>query len=638
MEQHNQFTEEQSSARNSSSSSAEANDETIPQAPDDPDDGSNNANSTQEASHSTETTDDAVTETLDGAPQLSTGTGRIRTRRTRRNQLEEDEATKAQIRASRAAASTSIWLDNVDQQFVTTEVSTDSQEPPTDTGKIETRTTRRNQTEAEEAMESQMRDTRNANQTTASASLESDSGAHVGDNIDTHAIASRFEADEAMKAQIRASRNADSATTAVSDSLVPSPDLESGVPVSGASATLESDYGPRVGDNIDTHTIASRNEADQAMKAQIRVSRNAASGTTAGSDSLVPSPDLESGVPISSVAAATSANSKTRPEPLTDSERPGVTYVQSRAVGSLPSWSNRNSSPLTHAVANYVPAEMRGLSDVDDQPPVARHESSMVSRNLASNIEEVYKDLPIIAEIAPDEAEIEARVAARLKVEMEERLERQVSERLRRAAERIVVAEAVLEPEEVEVEKEVRLCGLSRNFCYLLLSAGIVVVAVGVVVGVVTEAPTASPAIFSEKMTNMLDLIGPTITSNIELFQDPKTPQYAALQWLADLDEWNMDIDIDSPPIQVWVERYVLALLYHSTNGNSWSTEFNFLQSTSACEWSNLELEEGVICDDIYVTELHLSKLLEIVLYSTVILSFLPQESNIFSFWCELLR
>jgi hypothetical protein len=139
-------------------------------------------------------------------------------------------------------------------------------------------------------------------------------------------------------------------------------------------------------------------------------------------------------------------------------------------------------------------------------------------------------------------------------------------------------------------------------------------------------------------MTNMLDLIGPTVTSNIELFQDPKTPQYTALQWLADLDEWKMDIDIDSPRIQVWVERYVLVLLYHSTNGNSWSTEFNFLQNTSVCEWSNMELEEGVICDDIYVTELNFSKLLTIELYLTVILSFLPQESNIFSFWFKLLR
>jgi hypothetical protein len=142
----------------------------------------------------------------------------------------------------------------------------------------------------------------------------------------------------------------------------------------------------------------------------------------------------------------------------------------------------------------------------------------------------------------------------------------------------------------------------------------------------------------SERFQMLLDLIGPTVTSSPELWEDPKTPQYAALEWLADLDEWNTDIDIYSPPLQVWVERYVLALLYHSTNGNSWSTEINFMQNTSVCEWSNLDLDEGVICDDPYVTELNLRKLLTIELDSTVILSFLPQESNIFSFWCKIRR
>jgi hypothetical protein len=201
------------------------------------------------------------------------------------------------------------------------------------------------------------------------------------------------------------------------------------------------------------------------------------------------------------------------------------------------------------------------------------------------------------------------------------------------------VAEAVAEPE--EVEKEARLCGLSRNFCYLLFSA--VVVAVGVAVGGAvrmnkTIPDTLAPTVYTtERFQMLLDLIGPTVTSNIKLFQDQQTPQYAALEWLADIDEWNTDIDFDSLSPQVLVERYVLALLYLSTNDNFWSREFNFLQNTSVCEWSSMELE-GVICDDPYVTELNLRKLLTIELYLTVILSFLPFESNIFSFWCKMLR
>jgi hypothetical protein len=245
-------------------------------------------------------------------------------------------------------------------------------------------------------------------------------------------------------------------------------------------------------------------------------------------------------------------------------------------------------------------------------------------------------------------------VQAELAPDLDEVIARGVQVSLRNAVQATVVTE------EVEIEK--RLCGLSRNFCYLLLSAGILVVAVGVVVGGVlgannsspiisgtlaptvytAEAPTASPeissenmnttntlaptvytavaptaslAISSEKMKNLMDLIGPTVTSNTELFQDPKTPQYAALEWLADIDEWNTGIDIDSLPLQVWVERYVLALLYLSTNGNSWSTEFDFLHSSSVCEWSNRDLE-GVICDGLYVTELNFCKLVTIELHS----------------------
>jgi hypothetical protein len=356
------------------------------------------------------------------------------------------------------------------------------------------------------------------------------------------------------------------------------------------------------------------------MKAQIRASRNFNSATSAVSDSLVPSPDLESGVHVSSVAVTTSANNKTLPEALPDRERPGVTYVQSRAVGSLPAWRNRNSSPLTHAVANYVPPERRALSDVDDQLVVVRHERPMVLTDLTSNVEEVDKDLPIIAELAPDEAEVEARVADRLKVEMEERLEQQWSERLQKAAETIVVAEVVAE--EVEVEIEARLCGLSRNFCYLLLSAGILVVAVGAVVGVVvgtntssssipsgtpfptvytTEAPTASPAIFSEKMKNLLDMIGSTVTSDINVFHNQSSLQYAALNWTSIFD-LNDDECIKK---RSFLERYVLVFFYLTTNGDSWKKRHNFLQNTSVCEWSDDD-SEGVSCDGCYVTKLNL--------------------------------
>jgi DNA-binding Lrp family transcriptional regulator len=113
---------------------------------------------------------------------------------------QSDETMKAQILASRKA------------DWATTAVS----QPPTGTGRTRTPRTGRNQTEADEAMKAQIRETRNVNQTTAKVSLEPYSGAHVGDNIDTHAAISRNQSDKTMKAQILASRKASWATAAVS--------------------------------------------------------------------------------------------------------------------------------------------------------------------------------------------------------------------------------------------------------------------------------------------------------------------------------------------------------------------------------------------------------------------------------------
>jgi hypothetical protein len=110
--------------------------------------------------------------------------------------------------------------------------------------------------------------------------------------------------------------------------------------------------------------------------------------------------------------------------------------------------------------------------------------------------------------------------------------------------------------------------------------------------GYETLAPTASPTIFStsSKFTQMLNITS-AVTSDIKILQDPTTFQYAALNWLANVDSWW--VDVDSVPPQVFVERYVLALLFFSTNGTSWRNDLNFLSPTPVCDWS------GVTCDGI---------------------------------------
>jgi hypothetical protein len=115
-----------------------------------------------------------------------------------------------------------------------------------------------------------------------------------------------------------------------------------------------------------------------------------------------------------------------------------------------------------------------------------------------------------------------------------------------------------------------------------------------------TPAPTASPTILYTRptFTQLLNLIG-NVTSDIEFLQNRTTPlQYAALDWLANVDTWEVDIDSIQEP-QVFVERYVLALLFFSTNGTLWKNQ-NFLNSTSVCDWSGKDDDgnsKGVTCD-----------------------------------------
>jgi hypothetical protein len=66
-------------------------------------------------------------------------------------------------------------------------------------------------------------------------------------------------------------------------------------------------------------------------------------------------------------------------------------------------------------------------------------------------------------------------------------------------------------------------------------------------------APTASFTILftSPKFTQLLNITG-AVTSDIKSLQDPTMFQYAALDWLANVDGWWVDINLVPP--QFFVE------------------------------------------------------------------------------------
>ncbi len=70
------------------------------------------------------------------------------------------------------------------------------------------------------------------------------------------------------------------------------------------------------------------------------------------------------------------------------------------------------------------------------------------------------------------------------------------------------------------------------------------------------------------------------------------SPQYRALNWLATEDELQLDV---MDPSNEWdvIERYVMMVLFYSTNGpNSWSDRLLFGSNYTTCEWPNIGQNE----------------------------------------------
>jgi hypothetical protein len=53
-------------------------------------------------------------------------------------------------------------------------------------------------------------------------------------------------------------------------------------------------------------------------------------------------------------------------------------------------------------------------------------------------------------------------------------------------------------------------------------------------------------------------------------------------------------LDLDSTPIEVLVERYVLSLLYFDNNGEGWSDQLSFLSASSVCEWNDRQTQSAI--------------------------------------------
>jgi len=115
------------------------------------------------------------------------------------------------------------------------------------------------------------------------------------------------------------------------------------------------------------------------------------------------------------------------------------------------------------------------------------------------------------------------------------------------------------------------LCGPRMKW---IAAISIVLVIVGIVLGIVLQ-----PMMQDIPPQHLIDFLSMASLDGGTALQNPSTTQNDALKWLA--GNANLDTYSDTKKIQ----RYVLATLYYSTNGDSWNDNTGWLRDSDECRW-----------------------------------------------------
>ena len=97
-------------------------------------------------------------------------------------------------------------------------------------------------------------------------------------------------------------------------------------------------------------------------------------------------------------------------------------------------------------------------------------------------------------------------------------------------------------------------------------------------------------ASFDERLRQTISQRLPESLSKLE---DPTSPQFRALEWLK-----SNSPTVDELKVKPIAQRYVLAVLYFSTNGEEWLDNTGWLSSDEECEWfSTSTSSKNNVCD-----------------------------------------
>ena len=203
----------------------------------------------------------------------------------------------------------------------------------------------------------------------------------------------------------------------------------------------------------------------------------------------------------------------------------------------------------------------------------------------------------------------------------------------------MVSATPVEEPIIVEAtlmeEKDDRSCFQKYRDCfqkYRYLTR--YVIAGLILAGVIAAAVTIAVVIPKQKREREITGIVATVSTQ-EKLMEPRSAQHAAMNWM--LGDNNTDLDPKENKDRI-VQRYVLAVLYYSTNGEQWPEQGNFLSPDHECRWQpilNCNTGENVtylnannnsLTGSIPVELGNLSQLTELYLHTNELNGAIPSE------------
>lgn len=254
------------------------------------------------------------------------------------------------------------------------------------------------------------------------------------------------------------------------------------------------------------------------------------------------------------------------------------------------------------------PLEVNNDSRGDEEQPVV------------ANDEEEQQETP-----APPPPTTSSSTATLLPVASEVETPPELLERLRKLEEeRNAVPHATLVDQTAVAEKKRR----HNRRLGILVATGIIIILViilGTTLGTRNNndvpkniEPTPSPTLSPESVA-VQELIESVSFDGGAALRNASSPQSMALEWLQQdsmntaYEDWRL------------IQRYVLAVLYYSTNGENWVDNTNWLSDENECTWYTSSTNNGQICNEAN------SQYLQVVLSRNGLAGTVPEELALLS-------